>query len=289
MKRTLIEILGVLGLALIPVIISIVANILLGDSTASMEKMMVITGIGSIIIGFLYSKWFKKLHPLIGGIFSSVFLGGIFAMSELALGVFFFFALVSLFFVGYFSHGRSKLLKITFLIGGIMLATLLGFLALPEINKNLFTSTKVSPSPDFELRKTNNDLVKLEDFNGKIKIVTFWATWCAPCIKEMKLLEPWYIDIKTKRNDITLIPINTDDGGNMTKTTKFQEENPYSFQFYIDTLDTNKKLFEVSGLPTMLVIDKDDNIVYRGTGLMDTGDNFRKKLNKIISALDSNK
>ena len=116
----------------------------------------------------------------------------------------------------------------------------------------------------------------LADFDNKIKIVTFWATWCAPCIKEMNLLEPWYSDIKTTRNDIALIPINTDDGGNMKKTIKFQENIPYSFEFYIDTLATNKKLFDVSGFPTMLVIDKDDNVVYRATGLVDAGDNFGK-------------
>ena len=73
------------------------------------------------------------------------------------------------------------------------------------------------------------------------------------------------------------------------KTIKFQENIPYSFKFYIDTLDTNKKLFDVSVLPTMLVIDKDDNIVYRANPLVDTGDNFGKKLDKIISDLDNNR
>lgn len=289
MKRTLIEILGVIGLSVILPTISIVARMLLGDSTASMEKMMLVTGVVSIFIGFLYSKWFKKIHPLIGGISGSVFLGGIFALMQLVLGAFFFFALLSLFFIGYFSSKQSKLMKTTFLISGVLLSTLFSFLALPEIEKNLFTSLEVSPSPDFELRKTNKELVKLADFDNKIKIVTFWATWCAPCIKEMNLLESWYSDIKTTRNDIALIPINTDDGGNMKKTIKFQENIPYSFEFYIDTLDTNKKLFDLSGLPTMLVIDKNDNIVYRANGLVDTGDNFGKKLDKIISDLDNNR
>ena len=74
----------------------------------------------------------------------------------------------------------------------------------------------------------------------------------------MNLLEPWYSDIKTTRNDIALIPINTDDVGNMKKTIKFQENIPYSFKFYIDKylnriyidilpkppLDNSKKLIE---------------------------------------------
>ena len=60
MKRTLIEILGVIGLSVILPTISIVGSMLLVDSTASMEKMMLVTGAASIVIGFLYSKWFKK-------------------------------------------------------------------------------------------------------------------------------------------------------------------------------------------------------------------------------------
>ena len=39
----------------------------------------------------------------------------------------------------------------------------------------------------------------------------------------------------------------------------------------------------------MLVIDKDDHVVYRATGLVDAGDNFGKKLDKIISDLDNNR
>lgn len=71
---------------------------LLGDSTASMEKIMLVTGEVSIVIGFLNSKWFKKIHPLIGGISGYVFMGGIFASMQLVLGAFFFFALLSLFY-----------------------------------------------------------------------------------------------------------------------------------------------------------------------------------------------
>src|SRR5437588_3024357 len=49
----------------------------------------------------------------------------------------------------------------------------------------------LEPAPDFELKSLDGRAVKLSDFRGKVVVLNFWATWCAPCRVET----PWLVDL----------------------------------------------------------------------------------------------
>jgi peroxiredoxin len=61
---------------------------------------------------------------------------------------------------------------------------------------------------DFALKNLKGKMVKLSDQKGKVVVVTFWATWCAPCIQELPHLNRFYKDLKGK--GLTVLAINID-------------------------------------------------------------------------------
>jgi cytochrome c biogenesis protein CcmG/thiol:disulfide interchange protein DsbE len=66
-------------------------------------------------------------------------------------------------------------------------------------------------APDFELTTLNGDRVRLSDFRGKAVLLNFWATWCAPCRREI----PWFIEFQKEYGPkgLRIIGVSMDEGG----------------------------------------------------------------------------
>lgn len=67
------------------------------------------------------------------------------------------------------------------------------------------------PAPEFELPNLNGDQVRLSDFRGKAVVLNFWATWCAPCRREI----PWFVDFQKEYGPrgLQIIGVSMDEGG----------------------------------------------------------------------------
>ncbi|MFQ6674350.1 MAG: TlpA family protein disulfide reductase, partial [Fidelibacterota bacterium] len=67
-----------------------------------------------------------------------------------------------------------------------------------------------SRAPDFKLKGTNGTVISLSDFQGKVVIVNFWATWCAPCREEI----PGFVKLQERyRDDVVIVGISMDQDG----------------------------------------------------------------------------
>jgi len=110
---------------------------------------------------------------------------------------------------------------------------------------------------DFHLKD-----IQINKNDGKIKILNFWATWCAPCRKEMPSLDKF----QGKNKDILVFPINVDKP-NKAKTKKFFKDlNIKNLQIYFDDELQLVNQFKLRGVPTTILIDKNGFEFARITG-----------------------
>ena len=110
----------------------------------------------------------------------------------------------------------------------------------------------------------DNKQINLKNYNNKIYILNFWATWCAPCTKEMPSLD------KLQQNkDIEIFAINLEKK-NQKKIEKFLTDlNIKNLSIFYDPDLKLVKLLTIRGLPTSVILNKDRKEIARAIGEID--------------------
>lgn len=105
-----------------------------------------------------------------------------------------------------------------------------------------------APATDFTLEDVEGRTVSLSDFQGKTVLLSFWATWCAPCKKELPTLQK----IFEERKDVVVLAV---DDENRATIRNFLKDKNYGFTALMDGKRTLFKKFVVHFIPTVFVID----------------------------------
>jgi len=113
----------------------------------------------------------------------------------------------------------------------------------------------------------NQNDVNLDNFKGKLLILNFWATWCAPCREEMPSLDS--LQANTKLDNLKIFPINIGQEDRSKSKIFFEELNIKNLDIYIDAPITLAKKFSLRGVPTTILFNKEGKEFARIIGSTD--------------------
>lgn len=142
----------------------------------------------------------------------------------------------------------------------------------------LAQEAKSNNAPSVELKDLNGKSVKLSKYKGKVVLMNFWATWCAPCAVEVPDLVKWQGHYK---DELQIIGI-TYPPTNLGKVRRFIRDRGINYPILLGSKAT-KRLFEPSGnLPITVIINREGNIADRIDGIIFI-DEFEAKIRPLIN------
>jgi len=135
--------------------------------------------------------------------------------------------------------------------------------------------------PNYLGRDSDGNDVTLEDNKGKIVIISFWASWCSPCLKELPVLEN--IQNKIGTDKIKVVAINFKEGRKQFRHIKKQLSS-LNLTLTHDKRGSIGNKFGVEAIPNLFIIGKNGKLVFHNVGYGDSSiDKIVKVLNKQLS------
>jgi peroxiredoxin len=113
-------------------------------------------------------------------------------------------------------------------------------------------------APDFTLKSNGGENLRLSEHRGEVILLNFWASWCGPCRQEMPVLDS--IHERYKELGFSVVGVNVDKESVLAD--KMLKDIPVSFPVLFDNLSSVSASYDVSAMPTTVLIDRDGNMRY---------------------------
>ena len=133
--------------------------------------------------------------------------------------------------------------------------------------KNLIIKKDQKKYEDLSFLDADKKQVNLDDYRGKLVLLNFWAAWCAPCKEEMPSLDS--LQSNKNLNNLQIFPINVGQDNEKKAKDFFEELDIKTLNIYFDTTITLAKKFQLRGIPTTILINKDGYEFARIIGSID--------------------
>ncbi|MBD1158812.1 TlpA family protein disulfide reductase [Pelagibacterales bacterium SAG-MED19] len=121
--------------------------------------------------------------------------------------------------------------------------------------KNLVINKELKKYDSITFLDVNNDQLDLNNYQGNLILLNFWATWCTPCKKEMPSLD--LLNTHEKLDNLKIFPINVGQDDIEKSFIFFKELGIKNLKIYYDSPSTLAKKFRLRGIPTSILFNKD--------------------------------
>jgi thiol-disulfide isomerase/thioredoxin len=121
--------------------------------------------------------------------------------------------------------------------------------------------------PDFAFTDADDKPVSLADYRGRAVLLNFWATWCAPCVKEMPSLDR--LQAALGRERFLVLPLSLDTASRAKVRPFYEDRKLANLGIYYDRPRKSMQVFEVGVLPTSILIDPQGRALGRIEGEAD--------------------
>ena len=128
--------------------------------------------------------------------------------------------------------------------------------------------------PDVSLTDVNGKKINVSEYgkSGKVTVLSFWATWCIPCKKELTNIAGLYADWQKKYN-LQVVAVSIDDSRSATKVKPYVEGQRWEYDVLLDVNQDLKRELNIQSVPFTVVVDQTGKIVFTHSGYVE-GDEY---------------
>lgn len=121
--------------------------------------------------------------------------------------------------------------------------------------------------PNVQIKDLNGKMVNARSLqnDGKPIVLSFWATWCKPCLIELEILKELYPKWQ-ELYGVKIIAVSIDDVRNSRKVAPFVRSRGWEFEVYIDENSELRRALGVTNIPHTFLLNGDGEIIWQHTG-----------------------
>ncbi|MBO5405815.1 MAG: TlpA family protein disulfide reductase [Paludibacteraceae bacterium] len=135
------------------------------------------------------------------------------------------------------------------------------------------TLNVVAQLPDVRLQDINGKTIQTGSItnNGNPIIISFWATWCKPCLRELKAIHEVYPDWQDETG-VKMIIVSIDQAQDANRVKPMVDGFGWEYKVLLDPNGDFKRAMNVQNVPHVFVLDGKGKIVYNHAGYVDGGE-----------------
>ncbi|NNE28363.1 MAG: TlpA family protein disulfide reductase, partial [Saprospiraceae bacterium] len=117
--------------------------------------------------------------------------------------------------------------------------------------------------PSVAIKTLDGATVNIQEYakNGKITVISFWATWCSPCKRELDAIAEVYEDWQ-EEYDMELVAVTTDNARQLSKVRPLVESKRWEYIILSDVKQELQRAMNFQTVPMTFLLDENGNIVY---------------------------
>lgn len=152
----------------------------------------------------------------------------------------------------------------------INMKSIFGILAFLAV---IAVTAQTNTLPSVDLKKPDGSVISTDSISnpGKPIIISFWATWCKPCVKELTTFAEVYEEWQ-EETGVKLYAISIDDSRTFPNVASFVNGRDWPFEVLCDPNADFKRAMNVNLVPHTFIIDADKNIVWQHTSFTEGGE-----------------
>ena len=160
------------------------------------------------------------------------------------------------------------------------ISCLAGTVALVAFASAWLAAAPPRAAPDVAFQTADGPTIRLADFKGKVVLVDFWASWCAPCKTSFPALDALYREYEPR--GLQVLAVNIDE--RRRDADAFLADRPHHLLVLFDPKGASPLAFGVKGMPSSFLIDKSGTIRFTHMGYSGNVDaSYRQEITQLLA------